>query len=86
MTQQHAVWPGKDGLRKTKAHLELNLARDVNSNRKGFHRDISNKRKTRENMVPLLNWAGGLVSKDTEVAEVPHVFFTSMFADKTCPQ
>lgn len=36
------------GLRKTKAHLEFSLAKDVKSNQKGFYRDISNKRKTKE--------------------------------------
>lgn len=39
---------GGMGLGKNKAHLELNLSRDVNSNKKGFHRDISSKRKTKE--------------------------------------
>lgn len=77
---------GGMGLGKNKAHLELNLSRDVNSNKKGFHRDISSKRKTKENMAPLLNWAEGLVTKNTEVAEVLNVFFTSVFTGKTCPQ
>lgn len=39
-------------VRKAEAHLELNMARDIKnkSNEKGFHRYISGKRKTRENV------------------------------------
>uniref|UniRef100_A0A8B9F0K8 C2H2-type domain-containing protein n=1 Tax=Amazona collaria TaxID=241587 RepID=A0A8B9F0K8_9PSIT len=36
-------------VRKAKAHLELNLARDVKDNRKGFYRYIANKRQVRDN-------------------------------------
>lgn len=38
------VWPQRDGLRKAKAHLELSIARDLNSNKEDFLRDISSKR------------------------------------------
>lgn len=40
------------GVRKTKAHLELNLERDVKSNKKGFYRYIDSKKKTKENVGP----------------------------------
>lgn len=35
-----------EGVRKAKAHLELNLVRDVKDNKKGFYRSISSKRET----------------------------------------
>ena len=38
----------REAMRKAKAHLELNLARDVKDNKKGFFKCISSKRKTRE--------------------------------------
>jgi len=58
----------KDAPRKAKAHLELNLARDVRSNMKGFFNYVSSKGKTRDNVGPLLNEAGVLVTEDAERA------------------
>ena len=71
----------RDGVRKAKAHLELNLARDVKGNKKGFY--ISIKRKTRENVGPLLNGAGPTLTEDTVKAEVLNAFFASVFSGKT---
>ena len=34
----------RDATRKAKAHMELNLARDVRNNKKGFFKYISSKR------------------------------------------
>ncbi|KAJ7419224.1 glycerol kinase [Pitangus sulphuratus] len=70
-------------VRRVKDHLELNLARDVKDNKKGFSECISNKRKTRENVFPLLNGAGNLVTQDTEKAEVLTILSTSVFTGKT---
>lgn len=39
----------RDGLRKAKAHMELNQTRDMKANKKGIHGYISSKRKIREN-------------------------------------
>ncbi|KAK4821784.1 hypothetical protein QYF61_002200 [Mycteria americana] len=38
-----SVWLCRDGVRKAKAWLELNLARDTKKNKKGFYRDWGNK-------------------------------------------
>ena len=40
--------------RKAKALLELNLARDVQDNKKGFFKYLSSKRKTEETVGLLL--------------------------------
>ncbi|PKU30946.1 hypothetical protein llap_18751 [Limosa lapponica baueri] len=73
-------------MRKTKAHLELNLARDVKDNKKGFFKYISSKRKTRENVGPVLNEVGALETEDTEKAELLNAFFASVFTAKSGPQ
>ena len=58
------------GVKKAKANLELNLARDV----KGIEKE---KRKTRETMGPLLNEGRDLVTNDIEKAMALNAFFTS---------
>lgn len=42
---QDAAWSGKDKVRKHKAQVELNLASDVNGNKKGFYNGITSRRK-----------------------------------------
>jgi len=42
----------RDGVRKAKAQLELNLARDAKNNKKGFYRYVSQKRKIKESVPP----------------------------------
>ena len=37
-----------DGIRKAKAQMELNLARDMKNNREGFYRYSSQKRQVKE--------------------------------------
>lgn len=72
--------------RKAKAHLELDMARKVKNNKKGFFKYITRKRKTGENIGPLLNGVGALVRTDTEKAELLNAFFTSVFTAKISPR
>jgi len=58
----------KSATKKAKAHLELNLLREVKDNKKGFFKYVSSKRKTRENVGSLLNEVGVPVTEDTEKA------------------
>jgi len=69
-----------------KAHQELNLARDVKDNNKGFFKYISCKRKTRQNVGPLLNEVDVLVAEETERAELLNALFASVFTAKAGPQ
>ncbi|GAB0209109.1 mitochondrial enolase superfamily member 1 [Grus japonensis] len=76
----------RDATRKAKAHLELNVARDVKDKKKGFFKYISSKRTTRENVGLLLNEVGALVMEDTEKAELLNATFASLFTAKVGPQ
>lgn len=76
-----AVTSCRDSVGKVKAHLELNLSRDMKGN-KIFHEYLISKIKTRESMSPLLNEAGSLVTNDMEKDGVLNAFFTSVFAIK----
>ncbi|KFV69128.1 hypothetical protein N307_09661, partial [Dryobates pubescens] len=78
------AWLCRNEVRKAKAQLELNLARDVKKNKKGFCRHIDQKRKVKEN-VPLMSNSGELVSTDEEKAEILNNFFASVFTDNPSP-
>lgn len=73
-------------MKKSKIQLELNSARDLKDSKKDFFRYINSKRKTRENVGPLLNEVGVLVTEDTGKAELLNVFFESVFTAKASPQ
>lgn len=62
---------------------EMNLVRAVKCNEKGFYRQISIKRKTRDNMHLLLTGMGMLVTQSTEKCEVLNASFSSVFTSKS---
>ncbi|CAM5112066.1 unnamed protein product [Natator depressus] len=65
---------------------QLQLARDVKSNKKGFFRYVGNKKKAKESVGPLLNEGGNLVTEDVEKANVLNAFFASVFTNKVSSQ
>ncbi|GAB0188222.1 mitochondrial enolase superfamily member 1 [Grus japonensis] len=77
------VRAGREQVRKAKALIEISLARDVKDNKKSFYRYVSDKRRTRENVGPLQNETGELVTQDMEKAEVLNDFFASVFTGKS---
>ncbi|GAB0186779.1 mitochondrial enolase superfamily member 1 [Grus japonensis] len=79
---RETVRAARDQVRKAKALVEISLARDVKDNKKSFYRYASDKRRTRENVGPLRNEMGDLVTQDMEKAEVLKDFFTSVFTGK----
>lgn len=74
----------RNGVRKAKAPLELNLTRDVKDSKKGFCRYINNRRKTGINVGLLLNGTGALVRKDMKNVVVNAS--STVFTGKTCLQ
>ena len=57
-------------VRKAKAQLELNLARDAKKNKKGFYRYLNQNRKVQQGVPSLASDTGRLVTTDKEKAEV----------------
>ncbi|GAB0210014.1 mitochondrial enolase superfamily member 1 [Grus japonensis] len=80
---RETVRAARDQVRKAKALTEISLARDVKDNKKSFYRYVSDKRRTRENVGPLRNETGDLVTQDREKAEVFNDFFASVFTGKS---
>ncbi|CAM4559525.1 unnamed protein product [Lepidochelys olivacea] len=76
----------RNEIRKAKSHLELQLVRDVKSNKKSFFRYVGNKKKAKESVGPLLNEGGNLVTEDVEKANVLNAFFASVFTNKVSSQ
>lgn len=68
-------------VRNAKANPELNLVRDMQGNKKGFYKYISSTRKTRKNVVPLLNEAGELMTNGMRKDEGLHAS-ASVFTGK----
>ena len=62
------------------------MAKVIKDNKKGFFKYVNSKRKTRENVGPLLSEGGVLVTGDAEKAEILNAFFTSVFSEKALPQ
>ena len=44
-----------DEVRRAKVRLELNLAKDAKNNKKSFYRYVSQKKKVKERVLPLMN-------------------------------
>ncbi|KAK4811340.1 hypothetical protein QYF61_024476 [Mycteria americana] len=59
----------REKTRRAKAELELSLAAAVKDNKKHFFKDISSKRRGKENLQPLVDGGGNTVTKDEEKAE-----------------
>ena len=51
------------------------MATAIKDNKKSFYKYISAKRRTKENLHPLLDARGNLVTKDEEKAEVLNAAF-----------
>ncbi|GAB0195099.1 mitochondrial enolase superfamily member 1 [Grus japonensis] len=79
---RETVRAARDQVRKAKALTEIIVARDVKDNKKSFSRYVSEKRRTRENVGPLWNETGDLVTQDKEKAEILNNFFASVFTGK----
>ena len=65
----------RDGVRKAKAQLELNLARDAKKNKKGFYRYLNQKGEVQQCVPTLVSDTGRLVTTDKETVGVLNNFF-----------
>ena len=72
-------WMCRDGIRKSKAQMDLSLGGDAKNKRKRFYRYIAQKRKAKESFPLLMDEKGELVGTDMEKAEVLNNFFASVF-------
>ncbi|CAM4331600.1 unnamed protein product [Lepidochelys olivacea] len=83
---KYIAWACRSEISKAKSHLELQLARDVKSNKKGSFRYVSNKKKVKKSVCPLLNEGGNLLTGNVEKGNVLTAFFASVFTDKDSSQ
>ncbi|KFU98531.1 hypothetical protein N340_12059, partial [Tauraco erythrolophus] len=73
----------RDQVRKAKALIEINLARDIKGNKKNIYRYVRDKKRSRENVSLLWKETGDLATRDMEKAEVLNDFFASVFTGKS---
>ena len=69
----------RDRIKKAKVQMELNLARYVKDNTKGFYRYKGRRRQAKESVPPLMKGNRELASSDIEEAEVLSECFASVF-------
>ena len=65
----------REKIRKAKAQLELNWTIVVKENKKHFHKYINSKRRAKENLHPLVDVVGKVITADKEKAEILNAFF-----------
>ena len=70
----------RDGIRKAKTQLELDLERGIKKDKKGFCKYISQKRNSQDSVPSPVSDTGRVVTTDKEEAEVFRNFFASVFA------
>lgn len=58
---------------------ELNPATDMKDNKRRFYKQTNNKRRTKENLHPLLDAGENIVTKEKGKAEELNAFFTLVF-------
>jgi len=75
-----AAWVCREGVKRAMVHMDLNLVRDAKNNNEGFYRYVSQKRKVKGSVSPLMSKTGKLITMDEEKAEVLNKFFASVFA------
>ena len=71
----------RNGIRKTKVLLELDLARSAKKNKKGIYRHAKHKRKVQEVFPHLLSNRGRLVTTNKEKAEILSLFASVFTVD-----
>ena len=69
----------RDGVRKIKDQLELNLAKDAKKNKKVLYRYLNQKSKVQKGFPTLVSDTGKLVTTDKEKTEVLN-FFAFVFS------
>ena len=67
---QDIIWMFRDGVRKAKMQVELNLKRDVKNYKKGLFKYIGQKRQAKESVPPLINEKGMLARPSASSAPV----------------
>ncbi|PKU36300.1 rna-directed dna polymerase from mobile element jockey-like [Limosa lapponica baueri] len=73
----------REKIRKAKAQLELNLANDIRDNKKSCYKYLTNKKRARGSLHPLLDAGGNIATKDEEKAEKLNAFFASVLNSQT---
>lgn len=69
------IQAAKNQVGKAKTQIELNLVRDIKGNKMDFYKYVSDERKSRENVGPLMKEMENLVTQDIEKAEILSDFF-----------
>lgn len=68
----------REKIKRTRAQIELNLATAIEDNKICLNLYISNAKRVKENLHPLLDAKGNIVTTVEEKAEVLSVFFASL--------
>ena len=69
-------------MRKSKRSFEDKLANDIKNDSKSFYAYVRSKQKVRDNVGPLKNSAGNVISGGFQMAEDLNEYFSSVFTKK----
>ena len=79
MVYKEALNAATNEVRKSNRHFELKLAKNIKSDSRSFYAYVRSKQNVRDNVGPLEDNAGDIITEGILIAEELNMHFSSVF-------